>query len=125
MLKPLILPRTLILASLLAGLPLSGLPADPDADLREKRPPHERLIEQIESERLVFQRDLASREAACLKRFFSSRCLDEIRTEHLKRMREFDLRREAELQALRDIDAELRARNRSRRAEKKLESGSQ
>ena len=82
-------------------------------------------MEQIESERLAFQRDLASREAACLKRFFSSRCLDEIRTEHLKRMREFDLRREAELQALRDIDAEIRARNRSRRTEKKSESGSQ
>ncbi|MFM8675853.1 MAG: hypothetical protein ACKOCR_00665 [Burkholderiaceae bacterium] len=122
--KPLILPRRLILASLLAGLPLSGLPADPDADPREKRPPHERLITQIESERLAFQRDLASREEACLKRFFSSRCLDKIRAEHLKRMREFDLRREAELQALRDIDAELRARNRSRRAEKKTESGS-
>jgi hypothetical protein len=40
-------------------------------------------------------------------------------------MREFDLRREAELQALRDIDAEIRARNRSRRTEKKSESGSQ
>ena len=122
--KPSILPRTLLLASLLAGLPLLGLSADPDADLREKRPPHERLITQIESERLVFQKDLASREEACLKRFFSSRCLDEIRAEHLKRMREFDLRREAELQALRDIDAEIRARNRSRRAEKKTESGS-
>ncbi|MFM7284574.1 MAG: hypothetical protein ACKO2B_05980, partial [Betaproteobacteria bacterium] len=90
-----ILPRRLILASLLAGLPLPGLPADPDADLRDKRPPHERLITQIESERLAFQRDLASREEACLKRFFSSRCLDEIRAEHLKLMREFDLRREA------------------------------
>lgn len=122
--KPLILPRRLILASLLASLPLSGLPADPDADLREKRPPHERLIAQIESERLAFQRDLASREEACLKRFFSSRCLDEIRAEHLKSMREFDLRREAELQAIRDIDAELRSRNRNRRAEKKTEGGS-
>jgi hypothetical protein len=40
-------------------------------------------------------------------------------------MREFDLRREAELQALRDIDAEIRARNRSRRIEKKSEGGSQ
>jgi len=122
--KPLILPRRLILASLLAGLPLSGLPADLDADLRDKRPPHERLITQIESERLAFQRDLASREEACLKRFFASRCLDEIRLEHLRRMREFDLRKETELQALRDIESEIRARNRSRRVEKKTESGS-
>lgn len=122
--KPLILPRSLILACLLVAAPLSGLPADPDADLRVKRPPHERLIEQIESERLQFQRDLARREEACLKRFFSSRCLDEIRAEHLKRMREFDLRKETELQALRDIDAEIRTRNRSRRAEKKTEAGS-
>ena len=122
--KLLILPRRLILASLLAGLPLPGLPADPDADLGDKRPPHERLITQIESERLAFQRDLASREQACLKRFFASRCLDEIRLEHLRRMREFDLRKEAELQALRDIESEIRARNRGRRAEKKTESGS-
>ena len=112
------------MACLLVAAPLSGLPADPDADLRVKRPPHERLIEQIESERLQFQRDLARREEACLKRFFSSRCLDEIRAEHLKRMREFDLRKETELQALRDIDAEIRTRNRSRRAEKKTEAGS-
>jgi hypothetical protein len=39
-------------------------------------------------------------------------------------MREFDLRREAELQAIRDIDAELRSRNRNRRVEKKTEGGS-
>jgi hypothetical protein len=39
-------------------------------------------------------------------------------------MREFDLRKETELQALRDIEAEIRARNRSRRAEKKTESDS-
>lgn len=123
--KPLILPRRLILASLLAGLPLPGLPADPDADLREKRPPHERLITQIESERLAFQRDLASREEACLKRFFSSRCLDAIRLEHQRRMRDFDLRKEAELQAIRDIDAEIRARNRNRRADRGPEGGSQ
>ncbi len=34
-------------------------------------------------------------------------------------MRGFDLRKESELQALRDIDAEIRARVRARRAEDK------
>lgn len=113
-----------MLASALAGAALAQTAADPDTDLKARRPPHERQVELIESERLAFQRDLASREEACLKRFFASRCLDEIRLEHLRRMREFDLRKEAELQALRDIESEIRARNRGRRAEKKTESGS-
>jgi hypothetical protein len=89
--------------------------ADPDADLKSKRPAHEQMIEKIESERLMFQRDLAQREEACLRRFFSASCMEEIRTEHLREMRTFDLRREKERQAIRDIEAELRARVRTRR----------
>jgi hypothetical protein len=113
-----------MVAGTLSGTALAQTAVDPDADLKARRPPHERQVDRIEAERLAFQRDLASREEACLKRFFASRCLDEIRLEHLRRMREFDLRKETELQALRDIEAEIRARNRSRRAEKKTESGS-
>lgn len=97
---------------------------DPDAELKAKRPPHERNIAAIEAERLAFQRDLAQREQVCLKRFFSSGCIEQIRTEHLREMRSFDLRKETELQALRDIDAEIRARVRARRAEDKTGSGS-
>jgi hypothetical protein len=96
-----------------AGAALAA--ADPDADLKAKRPAHEQMIEKIESERLAFQRDLAQREEACLKRFFSASCMEEIRAEHLREMRTFDLRREKERQAIRDIEAELRARVRARR----------
>ena len=78
------------------------------------------VVERIESERRAFQRDLAKREEACLKRFYSAGCIEEIRTEHLKSMREFDIRRETELQALRDIDAEIRKRSRERRAADRL-----
>lgn len=98
--------------------------ADPDAELRAKKPFHEQRIQQIESERLAFQRDLAGREEACLKRFFSSRCMDQIRSEHLREMRDFDLRKEAELQALRDIDAVIRSRTRERRLDDKSEKKS-
>jgi len=92
-----------------------GAATDPDADLKAKRPAHEQMIEKIESERLVFQRDLAQREEGCLKRFFSANCMEEIRTEHMREMRTFDLRREKERQAIRDIEAELRSRVRARR----------
>jgi len=116
MLKTLIFPLSLMLA----GLALAADPPDPDADLKAKKPPHELQVERIESERRAFQRDLAKREEACLKRFYSAGCIEEIRTEHLKSMREFDIRRETELQALRDIDAEIRKRSRERRAADRL-----
>ncbi len=112
MLKTLIFPLSL----LLAGLSLAADPPDPDAELKAKKPPHELQIERIEAERRTFQRDLAKREEACLKRFYSAGCIEEIRTEHLTSMRAFDIRRETELQALRDIDAEIRKRTRERRA---------
>jgi hypothetical protein len=91
---------------------------DLDADLKAKKPPHEQALEQIERERVAFQREISQREQACLKRFFSANCLDKVTTDHLNGMRAFDLRREAERQALREIDAELRARSRERRATK-------
>ncbi len=87
-----------------------------DEDLRAKKVPHQQALKAIEQERLVFERELSIREQACLKRFFSARCLDEITTDHLREMRSFDLRREAELQALREIDAQLRVRSRERKA---------
>jgi hypothetical protein len=77
--------------------------------------PYEQQIKQIEAERLVFQRDLAKREEACLKRFFSASCLEDIRAEHLREMRGFDLRRESAMQAMRDIDAKARADERAAR----------
>ena len=89
---------------------------DPDADLKAKKPPHEQALERIEQERRIFQREISQREQVCLKKFFSASCLDKVTTDHLQGMREFDLRREAERQALREIDAELRARSRERRA---------
>jgi hypothetical protein len=89
---------------------------DPDSDLKAKKPPHEQALEQIERERLAFAREISQREQVCLKKFFSASCLDKVTTDHLQGMREFDLRREAERQALREIDAELRARSRERRA---------
>lgn len=85
------------------------------ADLLAKKPPHEQAIRQIEAERLAFQQDLAQREEACLRHFISSSCMEEIRREHLTRMREFDQRREQARQALREIDAEIRAHERARR----------
>jgi hypothetical protein len=88
----------------------------PDEDLRAKKLPHEQALKTIEQERRDFERALSMREQECLKRFFSSSCLDKVTTDHLREMRSFDLRREAELQALREIDAELRARSRERKA---------
>jgi hypothetical protein len=116
MFKTLIFPLSL----LIAGGALAQAPADPDADLKAKKPPHELQIDRIEFERRAFQRDLAKREEVCLKRFYSAGCIEEIRTDHLRSMRSFDVRRETELQALRDIDAEIRSRSRARRAEEKL-----
>ncbi len=91
---------------------------DPDTDLRLKKIPHEKALEAIERERLVFQKELAKREEECLTRFFSANCLDKVTTDHLREMRAFDLRREAERQAIREIDAQLRARSRERKATK-------
>jgi hypothetical protein len=45
--------------------------------------------------------------------------MEDIRTEHLREMRRFDLARESELQALRTIDAELRKLSRDRRMQDK------
>lgn len=122
--KILILPCVLALGLMALSGQVAAQTADPDADLKAQRPPHERTIEAIEAERLVFQRDLARREEACLKRFFSSGCMDSIRSEHLREMRNFDLRKETEMQALRDIDAQIRSRIRARRAEGKSGSKS-
>jgi hypothetical protein len=116
------LPRALaalaVAALLSPGFAQTSAP-DPDADLRARKPPHESKLRTIEAERFAFQTDLAAREQACLKRFLSARCLETIRSEHLREMRRFDLLRETELQALRDIDAEIRQRVRSRKAEEK------
>lgn len=117
--KTLILPCIVVVGLLGAVGNLAAQTADPDADLKAQRPQHEQTLEAIQAERLAFQRDLARREEVCLKRFFSSRCIEAIRNEHLREMRSFDLRKETELQALRDIDAEIRARVRARRAEGK------
>lgn len=114
MLKNLIFPLSL----LITGLAFAADAPDPDADLRAARVPHELQAERVEVERRAFQRDLAKREEACLKRFYSSGCIEDIRTEHMKSMRDFDLRREVELQAIRDIDAEIRKRSRERRADR-------
>ena len=101
--------------SLVAGLAAAqGQLAD--EDLKAKKLPHEQALKAIEQERLAFQRELSVREQDCFKRFFSARCIDQVTTDHLREMRSFDLRREAELQALRDIDAQLRARSRDRKA---------
>ncbi len=118
MAKPTIFSLSLgLVCTLACGVALAQA-SDPDAELKAKKIPHEQALKVIEQERLVFQRELAAREEACLKRFFSSRCLDQVTTDHLREMRGFDMRRETELQALRDIDAELRARNRERKANK-------
>lgn len=122
--KTLILPCVLAFALMVQGGQAAAQAADPDADLKAQRPPHELRIQAIEAERLVFQRDLARREEACLRRFFSSACMDSIRSEHLREMRNFDLRKETELQALRDIEAQIRSRIRTRRAEDKTGSKS-
>lgn len=104
------------LALALAWGPVWAQNQDPDAALRAQKLPHEQAIEAIERERLEFQKALAKREEECLKRFFSANCLDKVATDHLSEMRAFDLRREAERQAIREIDAELRARSRERKA---------
>ena len=90
--------------------------ADPDAQLRAKKIPHEQALAAIERERLEFARVLSQREQECLTRFFSARCLDQVTTDHLNAQRGFDLRREEQRQAIRDIDAALRALSRERRA---------
>ncbi len=94
------------------GAPLAG---QSDEALRAQRPAFQQQLTEIDTARRAFQVDLAQREEACLKRFFSSRCMDQIRQEHLERMRHFDLQREDALQGLRDIDALLRDRARQKR----------
>lgn len=119
MAKPVIFSLSLGLAlGLLVSLAgLAYAQGDPaDEALRAKKLPHEQALKAIEQERLAFQRALSIREQECFTRFFSSRCIDQVTTDHLREMRNFDLRREAELQALRDIDAQLRARGRDRKA---------
>ncbi len=107
--------KTIVPALMLAfGLQVLGA-SDPQAVLAAKKVPFEQEIGRIEAERLVFQRDLAKREEQCLKRFFSASCLDDIRAEHLREMRGFDLRREVALQAMRDIEAKARADTREER----------
>lgn len=95
----------------------SQKPEDPDWDLKSQKPAHDHEINQIELDRRAFQRDFAVREEACLRRFFSARCMEQLRTEYMSAMRDFDLSREAQLQALRDIDAAIRDRLRNRRSQ--------
>ena len=97
------------------GAALAQAP-DTDAQLRAKKIPHEQALGAIERERIEFLRVLAEREQNCFKRFFSARCLDQVTIDHLNAMRGFDLQREEQRQALREIDAQLRARGRERRA---------
>ncbi len=95
-----------------ATTPLSSVSDDA---LKARRPALQQQLAEIDLERRAFQTDLARREEICLKKFFSARCMDQIRQEHLEQMRRFDLRREDALQALRDIDATLRDRARQKR----------
>jgi hypothetical protein len=89
--------------------------SEPDDALQARRPAFQQQLSEIDRARRTFQVDLAQREAHCLKKFFSARCMDQIRQEHLEQMRQFDLRREEALQGLRDIDAILRDRARQKR----------
>lgn len=89
---------------------------DPDADLKAQKLPHQENITMIEYERRAWQRDLSKREERCLKRFFSFGCIDDLRKEYLKEMRSYDLRKEEELQIIRNIDSEIRQRVRARKA---------
>jgi hypothetical protein len=85
------------------------------AALTAQKPALEAKLDQVEADRLAFRRDLAAREETCLARFFSGHCIDQIRSEFLTEMRRFDLRREEVLQAIRSIDAEIRALSRADR----------
>lgn len=89
------------------------------ASLSNQKPALEAVLEQIEADRLAFQKDLAKQEEACLKRFFSARCMDKIRTEHITQMRTFDLKREEAQQQIRDLDAQMRQLQRQERIEER------
>lgn len=118
-----IFPRSWLLALwLCAGTAVAqtqAVPQDSDADLLSRKPVHEQRLKAIEQERRAFALALSKREEKCLAGFFSSSCLEGVRTDHLREMRRFDLLRETELQALRSVDAELRARSRARRVSEK------
>jgi hypothetical protein len=88
---------------------------DTVASLSSQKPALEAALNQVEADRLAFQKDLAKREEACLERFFSASCMDKIRTEHMTQMRAFDLRREAAQQQIRDLDAQIRKLQREQR----------
>lgn len=110
----------LMVSALVQASPVAAPSADPsDEALKARRPALQQQLAEIDGARRAFQIDLARREEACLKRFFSARCMDQIRQEHLEQMRSFDLQREAALQGLRDIDATLRDRSRQRRLAEK------
>ncbi len=90
-------------------------PSESDDSLKARRPAFQEQLSEIDLARRNFQTGLAQREEVCLRKFFSARCMDQIRQEHLEQMRQFDLRREEALQGLRDIDAILRDRARQKR----------
>lgn len=105
-----------MLGALVQASPVAN-PSSTESDdaLKARRPAFQQQLSEIDLARRAFQTDLARREEICLKKFFSARCMDQIRQEHLEQMRQFDLRREEALQGLRDIDAMLRDRARQKR----------
>ena len=94
-----------------------ALAEDSKLSLMNQKEPLERRLAFIADQRLSFERYLSREEETCLDRFFSAHCLERLRTEYLERTREFDLQREETLQAIRNIDAQVRAINRAQRIE--------
>jgi hypothetical protein len=92
---------------------------DSKTSLIAQKEPLERRLGLIADQRLAFERYLSREEERCLDQFFSAHCLERLRTEYLERTREFDLQREETLQAIRDIDAQVRAIHRAQRIDER------
>lgn len=112
--KPILVALYVILLGVGGGVALAE---DSRLSLIEQKEPLERRLKFIADQRLSFERYLSREEETCLNRFFSAHCLDRLRAEYLERTREFDLQREETLQAIRDIDARVRAIDRAQRIE--------
>ena len=74
----------------------------------------------LELEKKIFLKEISSKEKICLKRFFSSSCIEKLEIKYLEGLRRFDLKRQEILSVIKRTESNkrmLRRESNKKRAE--------
>ena len=96
--------------------PAAAAPAEQTVDgSREARTGFYLVLEDVEQQRKALEAEAYRREKVCIDRFFSARCLEDLRQERLRRLEALRTREVLAQRGLRELDAVQREASREAR----------